>query len=116
MDFLNNLGPQGMGNPFIDSILSGGATLGQSPMFTKKKTGLKLDKDNKIKVDPETGEKIAKKDRIKFKRFKRNPFGITPGNSLNFNVPNILTGQNLGQGAGPNLGSIIGQVNRLGGQ
>jgi hypothetical protein len=112
MDFLNNLGPAM--NPFIANILSGGEGLGQTPQFVKKKSGLKLDEDGKIKIDPVTGEKIKAKDRISFKRFKRNPFGLTPGNSLNMNVPNILTGQNLG--VSPNLGAILGQVNRLGGQ
>lgn len=107
--------PQGSGNPFLDSILSGGATLGENPLFTKKKTGLKLDKDKKIKVDPITGEKIKKKDRISFKRFKRNPFGITPGNSLNMNVPNILTGANIPGMQGNNIAGLLSQVKRIGG-
>ena len=102
-------------NPYIMNILSGGAGIGQTPQLTKKKTGLKLDNKKRIKVNPDTGEKIKPKDRIKFKQFNRNPFGITPGNSLNFNVPNILTGENLGQGVG-NLGAILGQAKRLGGQ
>jgi len=111
VDFLSSFGP---GSSFLQNILSGGSTIGQNPIFTKKKSGLKLDKDKKIKVDPITGEKIKKKDRISFKRFKRNPFGITPGNSLNFNIPNILTGANIPGGSG--LGQIINSVNRIGGQ
>lgn len=111
---LGGLGPQGAAGSFLQNILSGGSTIGSAPIFTKKREGLELDKDKKIKVDPITGEKIKKKDRISFKRFKRNPFGITPGSSLNMNIPNILTGQNLA--GAPNLGAIIAGVSRLGGQ
>lgn len=110
MDFLNNLGPEGS---FLQSILSGGFSLGKSPSTSKKRSGFELDAKNRIKVNPETGEKIKPKDRRKFKRFKRNPFNLNAGNSLNMNVPNILTGENLGQGSG-NLASILGQAKRLG--
>lgn len=111
MDFLQNLGPEGS---FLQSILFGGANIGDNPMLNKKKTGFKLDAKKRIKVDPATGKKIKPKDRKSFKRFKRNPFGITPANSLNFNVPNILTGENLG--GSNNLASILGGVKRIGGQ
>ena len=113
VNFLNSFGPQAQGS-FLQNILSGGSTIGSSPVFTKKKAGLDLDKDGEIKVDPITGEKIKKEDRIPFKKFKRNPLQIGPATSLNMNIPNILTGQNLA--GAPNLGAIIGGVSRIGGQ
>tara|TARA_R110000823_G_scaffold217636_3_gene346966 strand:+ start:2083 stop:2424 length:342 start_codon:yes stop_codon:yes gene_type:complete len=113
MDYLNQMGPSGI-NPFIQSILNGGATIGQTPQFTKKNAGLKLDDKKRLKVDPMTGEPIKPKDRVKWKKIRRNPYGITPGNSLNMNVPNILSGQNMGEGM--DLGAILGQATRLGGQ
>ena len=107
--FLNNMGP----GSFLDALTSQGANLGSNPMLTKKKSGFKLDKKGRVKEDPLTGEKIKPKDRRKFKRIKRNPFGLSPGMSLNMALPNILTGENI---PGGSLASILASVNRVGGQ
>jgi len=106
---------------FLQSILNGGSSLGQVPIFTKNRTGFKTkvrDGRRFLTHDPVTGEKIKKKDQKLFKRFKRNPFDITPGNSLNLNIPSILSGQNIpGIGGLPGgLAGILSQVNRIGGQ
>lgn len=90
---------------FLQQILSGGASLG-TPNFTKRRSGFKLDKKNRIKVDPITGESIKPKDRISFKKFRRNPLMITPGMSLNMNVPNIFGGSS-------SLAQAINSVGRL---
>ena len=90
---------------FLQQILSGGTSLG-TPNFTKRRSGFKLDSKNRIKVDPITGEKIKPKDRISFKKFRRNPMLITPGMSLNMNVPNLFGGTG-------NLAQAINSVGRL---
>lgn len=99
-------------NAFLDALRSNGATLGQTPQLTKMKAGFATDKKGRVKEDLE-GNIIPKKDRRKLKNVLRNPFGLTPGMSLNFAAPNILTGQNIAGGG--NFGNILSQVSRLGG-
>ena len=96
---------------FLDSLRSGGASLG-TPSFTKKKSDFEISKSGKIKVDPITGEKIKPKDRKSWKSFKRNPLGITPTNSLDMNIPNLLTGENISGLGGVN--NILSQLLRIG--
>ena len=57
--------------------------------FRSIKSQFTLDKKGRIKLDPLTGEKIAKKDRRKFKNFKNNPLGRTSGSAINPFVPEI---------------------------
>lgn len=92
---------------FLQNLLSGGSTLGTSPIFTNPKSGFELDKQNRVKVDPLTGMKIKGKDRRNVKNILRNPFQILPGMSLNMQVPDTL--------GSANLGSILANVKRLGG-
>lgn len=98
---------------FFNNLQTGGANLGQNPMFTKKKSGFDLDSKGRVKTNPYTGEPIKPKDRRKFKRIKRNPYGLSAGMSLNMAIPNILTGQNIPGASG--LAALINSVNRLGG-
>ena len=108
MDFLQKLGPVS----FLDALQSGGSALGSGPMLTKRRAGFELDSKGRVKTDLE-GNPIKPEDRRKFKQVKRNPFGLSSGMSLNFAMPNILTGENI---PGGSLSSILAGVNRLGGQ
>lgn len=67
--------------------------------FSSLKSQFTLDKKGKIKINPLTGEKIAKGDRRKFKKFKANPLGRTAGSAINPFVPqapNLFGGLDVG--------------------
>lgn len=73
---------------------------GQTPAINYKNTatGLEFDKKGRIKRDPSTGFLIDPRERRTLKQFNRNPFGQTIGNTLNWNIPNIITGANVPSG------------------
>jgi hypothetical protein len=73
---------------------------GQTPAINYKNTtaGFEFDKKGRIKKDPSTGLLIDPRDRRTLKQYNRNPFGQTVGNTLNWNIPNVLTGANIPSG------------------
>lgn len=80
--------------------------------FKKPSSGFELDKDRRVKVNPLTGEKIAKKDRRAFKRIRRNPSFLTAGNAISADIPsipNLLGGMGgFGSGGPSSISSILG--------
>lgn len=98
------------GSNFTQNFLAGNPS--KTPMFSSMRSNFELDKDDKIKVDPITGQKIKKKDRRSWTRFLENPYGITAANALNaVQVPQF---NSVAQGAsGANLAALLGQVGGL---
>jgi hypothetical protein len=97
----------------LQNILSGGASLGSSPVFRDLRAGFTLDNKGRIKIDPITGEVIPEDERRKFKNFAANPYQIMPGSSLNMNMPNLLGLGGAGMGGG--LENVFARLQGLGG-
>ena len=91
-------------NSFLQQLMGNG----RQPTYTQPTAGLILDAEGRVSVDPTTGLNIPKKDRRKAGAFAANPMGITPGNALNFNVPQWTPTGATGGGLGANLMKILG--------
>lgn len=67
-----------------------GFGINRSPQFQKLKSSFDLDQDRDIRgfMDPETGtlKRVPKDQRVGFKKFKNNPYGVTPGNAIDPDV------------------------------
>lgn len=94
---------------YMDLLKSKGSLLGSGPIFKNVKSQFDLDKKGRIKTDPITGELINPEDRRKFKNFKLNPFLITPGLSMDQNIPSALGGD-FGKFGKIDIGSILNNV------
>ncbi len=61
--------------------------MGNGFRFSNPRSQFQLDKQNRIKMDPETGRRIQGKDRVGLKKFLQNPYGINAGNAVSLNMP-----------------------------
>lgn len=95
-----------MDNNFLQMLLQGGGF--PEGMFQKPGAGIKANEDGMITVDPLTGLPIKEKKQRSLKGFLRNPRGITPGNALNFDVPQWNPTGSSGGGLGASLARILG--------
>jgi len=127
---VNGFGGNFGGNPFGGGIPGGQSNILDlsQPQITKRKGGgvgvlggqtFDLDKKNRIKTDPVTGEKIPKKRRRKFSDLAKNPFGVTIGTAVdpNFSFQNLPPDPSLGLlGSGGGIpGATPGGLFDLGG-